>query len=876
MHLLRGLCEEDAAPACQKIKKIKSGREASLPTQTGGMSGPQWADVDPKRQERGPPGLGPDAQRKPPQESTFNGTIAHVLLEAAVVFSDPKAIPDAVRQIQRMRLPVQPMHGRPDVIVVSRIPAAVGDGPIRQVLAPYSRVISDFRTRLACVLVFPDGASRGAQPAYAGAEAVRYQWPRDRDRVVCRVRLVANRPGARPVPAIVAVSKIQSGGPDQAGKPQSGDQQSKDGAVGSQSGQQLKQQSKQQSRPTSQQKTQQKTQQTSKKTSGASPDGTSGNPSPMDAALSQLGQDIGAFCNDYLETKDRVEQRQELFSRLRSLVQGVFPCADLALFGSCAVGLGSQQSDIDLCVFLDDSKEESHVLRAQQGEDIIAHVLGTIGEKLEADGYADVKPLLTIRIPIVKCKDEKTQIESDISMTDATVHEKKTSFFRRLVVHPIIRKLIVVVKYWSGRRRLRGSRMLNSYAWQNLVIQYLQVDASILFGDDGDRVPDDAKTIATLMVRFFRYYFEFDWSANAVSVSNGRPESLAERERAQSDKKHSESVEAASLQSKSDFPSLVAGLQELGIGVDQDPSSTGASSTGASSTGASTTNTATADAVTTGAAPSDNTHTSTHKSTHKSNTDIKATSAGTASSLGKLGFQKGQLTSLCIVDPIDSTDNIARNLRLWERGRIQSELKRALLIVSDPNTCSFKSLCANAEWSVMQFLVPRSQIGLVIGAKGANAQRVREQTGVRLIASNREEGIKWRSVRLDGPPNIVLRGVKMLLPSMMARRTGTLRVLIPDPHVQGALDADTMTTLRRNGRARVRGLPGGGLPSNMHTEYQVVELNTHFASTYECVHLILSRLMAVGATDGAYQLPAPKSIEKKDNTAVALTQADNA
>eukprot|EP00466_Bigelowiella_natans_P020147 jgi/Bigna1/69302/fgenesh1_pg.8_\ len=636
---------------------------------------------------------------------------------------------------------------------------------------------------------------------------------------------------------------------------------------------------------------------------------------PREEMLSALSNAIRDFYQENAEREEDVTNRVKVFQRLDSIARTCFPGIQLLIFGSCAVGLSSRSSDIDLCLEFTDVRAEAELKekikqRWQQeqeekkrkerekkqeeeeggeeeekeeadekgegglrNDDYKTHVLGTIAGKLEDSGFENVKPLLEIRIPIVKCTDIETQVETDISFTDAAQHKAKTQCLARFAsAHVLVKVLIMAVKHWSGNRKIRSSWMLNSYGWCLLTIQFLQMcepgilrlgggstDIRSTLGEKkGGELEEEEKQklrhkydnmlrgdgIAVLLHRFFMFYAKYDWDQNAVSVRLGRSVSTMAR----AHDVHSKLLqnEKGGEASSGEFPSLAAAILDnnsLGGGKNK-------------------------------------------KNKNKNKNKNKEAAAGenrnggesqssSKQQLGQLGFQEKQMTHICVEDPVDPTDNVGRNLRSYERTLIHMEFVRATSLMSDrkimmmmmksassssssssssPSSVSlWEALCEKPKFVILQFLVPGSRMGAVIGTKGVNMEKIKNTTGVRMVASPKKAGIDWRYLRLDGIPERVSDAAAMVLRKIAIGRPPEVTVLIPSAHLEPVMK---LVALPRNVTARVReGLPEK-TSSNVSEHNHTVVLVGPSRALGRVLKLFIEALHAVGANeDGQYKFP---------------------
>lgn len=70
--------------------------------------------------------------------------------------------------------------------------------------------------------------------------------------------------------------------------------------------------------------------------------------------VSETNAKLSSLVDSLLPTTAEVERRNEFFSRLEDMVSRKWPTAKLHLYGSCANSFGVRNSDIDVCLALED------------------------------------------------------------------------------------------------------------------------------------------------------------------------------------------------------------------------------------------------------------------------------------------------------------------------------------------------------------------------------------------------------------------------------------------------------------------------------------------------------------------------------------------
>ena len=115
-----------------------------------------------------------------------------------------------------------------------------------------------------------------------------------------------------------------------------------------------------------------------------------------------LHNEILDFVNFIKPTTSDVEARTQVVQKIKKVVHGVYPDAQVVVFGSCATELNLPNSDIDLLVYNMTAREQSMISKLTS-----ALILAELPRSIE--------PLKNAKVPIIKMQDKKTMINIDIS-----------------------------------------------------------------------------------------------------------------------------------------------------------------------------------------------------------------------------------------------------------------------------------------------------------------------------------------------------------------------------------------------------------------------------------------------------------------------------
>lgn len=239
-------------------------------------------------------------------------------------------------------------------------------------------------------------------------------------------------------------------------------------------------------------------------------------------------------------------KQKQLLHNLGKLVNQEWPTAQLHLYGSCANSFGVSNSDIDLCLAID------NVDISKSG------ILLKLAEILEQGNLQNVQALTHARVPIVKMMDPITGISCDICINNllAVANTKLLRDYAQIDVR--LRQLAFIVKHWAKSRGVnetyRGT--LSSYAYVLMCIHFLQqrrpailpclqeMEATYSVTIDGvrcaffDRVDRlrnfgarNDESISRLLWGFFRYWaYDHDYMNDVISVRVGQNISKREKD----------------------------------------------------------------------------------------------------------------------------------------------------------------------------------------------------------------------------------------------------------------------------------------------------------------------------------------------------------
>ncbi|XP_002983593.2 UTP:RNA uridylyltransferase 1 [Selaginella moellendorffii] len=262
--------------------------------------------------------------------------------------------------------------------------------------------------------------------------------------------------------------------------------------------------------------------------------------------LQNFTRELLSLYDELIPTEEEEVRRRKFFSKLESLFERELPGTRLFLFGSCVNAFGVCNSDIDVCLSVDEEEPNKIELVVQ---------MATI---LESDAMLNVQALTHARVPIVKFTEPATGISCDICVNNtlAVVNSKLLHDYAQIDVR--LRQLAFMVKHWAKRRQVndtyRGT--LSSYAYVLMCIHFLQqrrppilpclqemrptyeVKVGSIRCAYYDQVEtlrdfgaDNKETLGELLTAFFDYWAcQHDYNHSVISVRTGGYLSKNEKE----------------------------------------------------------------------------------------------------------------------------------------------------------------------------------------------------------------------------------------------------------------------------------------------------------------------------------------------------------
>ncbi|XP_054271458.1 poly(A) RNA polymerase, mitochondrial [Macrosteles quadrilineatus] len=248
--------------------------------------------------------------------------------------------------------------------------------------------------------------------------------------------------------------------------------------------------------------------------------------------------------------------------QLEAAVSGLFPRAQVRLFGSSVNGFGRQGCDLDLVLQLDNRSEEEDtqcrlMFHAKPSLNVRSqtqrHIDG-LADMVQwfLPGCMDVRRILQARVPIVKFRQELTDIDCDLTLTNMAAVFMSELLYLFGSCDCRTRPLVFTVRRWAadvGLTNPSPGRWVSNFSLTLLVIFYLQwskvlptldqlrqlagkadrriaedgVNCTFLRDPSKISPSDNSSSIEELLLGFFEYYAGFDFCSQGISLGPGAP-----------------------------------------------------------------------------------------------------------------------------------------------------------------------------------------------------------------------------------------------------------------------------------------------------------------------------------------------------------------
>jgi len=267
------------------------------------------------------------------------------------------------------------------------------------------------------------------------------------------------------------------------------------------------------------------------------------------STFEKLSHEIIARYNKFNPNREENSRREEFRRNLEAIIrEKLFPDSDLYMFGSSFTGLYIENSDIDFCLLTSGRPYSSSGQRTSDTPNE-SSIFRSLYKMMREMGVSRVILLLNARVPILKLTSAQDLFPFKFDLClNRTLGIRNSELMRAYVICDYrVKALMFFLKSWSKVMNLHNSSSaFNSYCLQLLLIFFLQT-RPIPVLPNLQSYPENLNSIGSehfcgtyncwfdrdlarswrsenkespgeLLIRFFKYFSEFDFKTYAISV----------------------------------------------------------------------------------------------------------------------------------------------------------------------------------------------------------------------------------------------------------------------------------------------------------------------------------------------------------------------
>lgn len=246
----------------------------------------------------------------------------------------------------------------------------------------------------------------------------------------------------------------------------------------------------------------------------------------------------------YMNTRQREDmfiKKMNLRCAVHSLLSQIFPNCGLRVVGSSVNGLGTNNSDVDMCLILASTVEIDQQTEAM-------HLLQCAQRLLNHCSFVKSTDLITAKVPILKFTEKHNNIQVDLNINNTVGIANTQLLGAYSQLDWRVPPLILVIKKWAQDCKINNAKemTLSSYSLVLMVIHYLQCGCEppvlpclqkmqarrydsgdfgkwlIPYEDSIHFRSKNTQSLGSLLYGFFDYYTDkFDFSKDVISVRLG-------------------------------------------------------------------------------------------------------------------------------------------------------------------------------------------------------------------------------------------------------------------------------------------------------------------------------------------------------------------
>jgi DNA polymerase sigma len=274
-----------------------------------------------------------------------------------------------------------------------------------------------------------------------------------------------------------------------------------------------------------------------------------------DEAEASLTAPIQFFFRRNCPTDDDMRKREYLRLSVERIIRSKWPDATLHMFGSSANNLYFRDSDVDLCLMLNENRNDvyGNPYSKNDAREREIYVIRLIAKLMHRRGMHDVLCLIKSRVPILKKQTTiKLGFKFDLCVERPLGLHNSALMQRYTTLDPRMRPLAFTIKAWSKAAGINNPQagLLSSYCVYCMLIYYLQTRSPPILPNlqlNRDSLPQmvvsgyncafewgtsnfyskNTSPLGNLLLGFFQYYgYEFDYSNSVVSIRLAKEGSL--------------------------------------------------------------------------------------------------------------------------------------------------------------------------------------------------------------------------------------------------------------------------------------------------------------------------------------------------------------
>ncbi|KRT78181.1 hypothetical protein AMK59_7689 [Oryctes borbonicus] len=258
-----------------------------------------------------------------------------------------------------------------------------------------------------------------------------------------------------------------------------------------------------------------------------------------DSKFDQLSQSVWDVYCVKVQKEETYIRKLELWKMVYLNIRKILVRYGLFMVGSTMSGLGTENSDIDMCLLV---KPCLHDARS----DALSY-LQNIQNVLQNCDFVTQPEVILAKVPILKFKDSRYGFEVDLNCNNAVGIRNTHLLHCYAHLDWRVRPLVIVVKLWAQANNINDAKRMtiSSYSLALMVIHFLQCGVTppaipCLHGlypdkfspnseihniDIQEELPqfysDNKQSLGELLLGFLNYYTHFDYDRYAISVREG-------------------------------------------------------------------------------------------------------------------------------------------------------------------------------------------------------------------------------------------------------------------------------------------------------------------------------------------------------------------